>query len=126
MAFVDLANAFDRVPRKVMWWALRVVGVPEWLVKVMQAMYGGVRSRTRVISSFSEEFEVKVGVHQGSLLSPVLFIIVLEALSREFCVGWLWEILYADDLVILAKTFESLMTKMALWKNGVVSKGFRR
>ena len=79
-----LEKAFGRVPRKVLWWAPCVVGVPEWLVKVVQAMYVGARSRTRVNSSFSEEFEVKVGVHQGSVLSPLLFIIVLEALSREF------------------------------------------
>ncbi len=35
----------------------------------------------------SEEFVVKVGVHQGSVLSPLLFIMVLEASSREFRVG---------------------------------------
>ena len=33
--------------------------------------------------------------------------------------------LYADDLVILAETFESLMTKMAVWKNGVELKGLK-
>ena len=71
----------------------------------------GARSRTRVNSSFSEEFEVKVGVDQGSVLSPLLFIIVLEALSREFRVGCPWEILYADDLVILAEMFEGLISK---------------
>ena len=84
MASVNLEKAFDRVPRKVLRWALRVVGVPEWLVKVVQAMYVGARSRTHVKSSFSEVFEVGAAVHQGSTLSPLLFIIVLEALSREF------------------------------------------
>ena len=49
-----------------------------------------------------KEFEVKVGVHQGSVLSPLLFIIVLEASSREFRSGVPWEDLYADDLVIIA------------------------
>ena len=45
----------------------------------------------------SEEFGMGVGVHQGSVLSPLLFILVLEALSREFCTGVPWEFLYADD-----------------------------
>ena len=119
MIFFDLEKAFDRVPRKALWWAVRVAGVPEWLVKVVQAMYVDARSRTRVNSSFSEEFEVKVGVHQGSVLRPLLFIIVLEGFSHKFRVVSPWERLYADDLVILAETFEGLMTKMAVWKNGL-------
>ena len=41
----------------------------------------------RVGDGFSDEFEVKVGVHQDSVLSPLVFIIVLEALSQEFRVG---------------------------------------
>ena len=52
MTFVDLDKAFDRVSRKVLWWAVSVVGVPERLVKVVQAMYVDVRSRTRGNSSF--------------------------------------------------------------------------
>jgi hypothetical protein len=47
----------------------------------------------------SEAFLVKVGVHQRSVLRPLLSIIVMEALSREFRVGLPWELLYADDLV---------------------------
>ena len=49
---------------------------------------------------------LKVGVHQGSVLSPLLFIIVLEALSREFCYGVPWADLYAHDLVIIAELLE--------------------
>ena len=45
-----------------------------------------------------------------------------EALSREFRVGCPWEMLYADDLVILAELFEDLMTKVAVWKNSLESK----
>ena len=87
MAFVDLEKAFDRVPRKVIWWALRKLGVEEWIVRLVQGMYANARSRVRVGEGYSEEFEVKVGVHQGSVLSLLLFIIVLEALSREFRSG---------------------------------------
>ena len=53
-------------------------------MKLVQGMYENVRSRVRVGEGLSIECEVKVGVHQGSVLSQLLFIIVLEALSREF------------------------------------------
>ena len=69
-------------------------------------MYANARSPVRVGEGFSQEFEVKVGVHKGSVLSPLLFIIVLEALSREFWAGVSWEDLYADDLVIIADSLE--------------------
>ena len=46
-------------------------------------MYENVRSCVWVCKGLSDEFEVKFEVHQGSVLSPLLFIIVLDALSRE-------------------------------------------
>ena len=82
MAFVDLEKAFDHVPRKVIWWALRKLGVEKWIVRLVQGMYANGQSRVCVGERYSEEFEVKFGVHQGSVLSPLLFIIVLEALSQ--------------------------------------------
>ena len=68
---------------------------------VSQGMYGNAPSQVRVSEGFSKEFEMSV-VHQGSVLSPLLFIIVLEALSCEFGAGVPWEDLYAHDLVIIA------------------------
>ena len=58
MAFVELEKAFDRVPRKVIWWALRKLGVEEWIVRLVQGMYANARSRVRVGERYSEEFEV--------------------------------------------------------------------
>lgn len=122
-AFVDLEKAFDRVPRKVLWWALRSLGVEEWAVRVIQAMYENARSRVRVNGHYSEEFGVEVGVHQGSVLSPLLFIIVLEALSREFRTGVPWELLYADDLVVIADSLEECIAKLKVWKSAMEAKG---
>ena len=57
----------------------------------------------------SKGFEVKVGMHQGSALSPLLFVIVIEAISSEFRVALPWELLYADDLAVIAETEEELI-----------------
>ena len=125
MAFIDLEKAFDRVPRKVIWWALRKLGVDEWIVCLLQGMYSNARSRVRVGEGYSEEFEVKVGVHQGSVLSPLLFIIVLEALSHEFRCGVPSENLYADDLVIIAESLEECVRRLLTWKEAMEEKGLR-
>ena len=116
MAFVDLEKAFDWVPWKVIWWALRKLGVKEWIVWLVQGMYANARSHVSVGEGYIEEFEVKVGDHQGSVLSPLLFIIVLEALSWEFCSGLPWEDLYADDIVIIAESLEECVRRLLTWK----------
>ena len=121
--FVDLEKAFDRVPRKVVEWALRKVGVEEWIIWVVMAMYKNARSAVNINGIIGEAFNVKVGVHQGSVLSPLLFIIVMEALSREFRKGLPWELLYADDLVLMAESLAEIENLFGKWKRGMEGKG---
>ena len=63
-------------------------------------------------------------VHQGSVLIPLLFIL-LEALSREFREGLPMELFYADDLVLMAETEELLLEKLREWKKGMRAKSLR-
>ena len=53
----------------------------------------------------SEEFRVDVGMRQGCALSPLLFIAVVEVISRKVST-WdiLRKLLYADDLAVVAKS----------------------
>ena len=63
MCFVDLEKAFNRVPRRVMEWAIRKKRLSEILVKAVMSHYEGAETKVRVGSGLSEEFSVKVGVH---------------------------------------------------------------
>ena len=62
------------------------MGVEEWLVSAVMSMYSGAKTVVRTVYGNSKSFEEKVGMHQGSALSPLLFVIVMEAISTE-CVA---------------------------------------
>ena len=87
MAFIDLEKAFDRIPREVIWWALRESGAEVGMISMIKSMYAGIMTAVKIGGRESGKFSVRVGVHQGSVLSPFLFIIVLEALSTKFRKG---------------------------------------
>ena len=76
--FVDLEKTFDRVPRKVIEWALRKRLVPERLAQAVMSMCKRAKTPVQVGSGHLKEFDIGVGVHQGSVLSPFLFLIVLD------------------------------------------------
>ena len=125
MCFVDLEKAFDRVPRRVIEWALRMKFVEENMVRVIMKMYEGAKTKVRVRNGLSEEFEVKVGVHQGSVLSPFLFNIVMDVVCGTVMEGLVFEILYADDLVLLAESMEELRKKLSNWRDAIEKKGMK-
>jgi len=74
--------------------------------------YSGAKTVVRTVYGISKSSEVKVGMHQGSALSQLLFAIVMEAISREFRVALPWELLYADDLAVIAETEEELIKRL--------------
>ena len=122
MSFVDLEKAFDsNLVGNVQAWNRQVAGVPGLVY---------VHGREKQSKNWRwiqqpREFGVGVGVHHGSALCPLLFIIVLEGLSREFCKCCPRELLYADDLMISAVSMEELLVKLKTWKTEMKKKCMR-
>ena len=123
MCFVDLEKASDRVPRKVMEWALRKESLPEVLVKAVMSLYEGSRTKVRVGSGLSEESGVRVGVHQGSVISPLIFAIVVDAVTEQVRKGLLNKMLYSDDPVLMSENLEDLRERFQRWRGALDSKG---
>ena len=80
---MDLEKAFDTVPREMVMATLRWMGVPEVEVRMVEGTYEKTTARVVVGEGASEEFEVNIGLRQGSVLSPLLFIAVLDLISRK-------------------------------------------
>ena len=128
MCLVDMEKAFDRVPRKVMEWAMRKKDYVEVMVRAVMSLYDSAKTRVRVGSAYSEELEVKVGVHQGSVLSSSLFAIVVDVITENARRGVVNKLLYADDLVLMHETMEDLKERFWHWKDhkdALESKGLK-
>ena len=106
MCLVDLEKAFDTVPKNVLEWALRKKEISQVLVRSVMSLYDGAKTKVRVHSEWSEEFVVKVGMHQGSALTPFILSVVVDVVTEFAREGALSELLYANDLVLMSETIK--------------------
>ena len=83
MCFVGLEKAFDLAPRGILWEVLRDYGVGCPLLRAVWSLYERSRSLIHFAGSKSDLFPVHVGLWQGCPLSPVLFIIFMDRISRR-------------------------------------------
>jgi len=72
MCFVAMEKAFDIAPKKVMEWAIRKKGILAKMVRAMMNLYQRVKMKVKVRTKLPEEFLVKIGEHQESVLSPIV------------------------------------------------------
>ena len=78
--FVDLEKAYDRVPQEELWYCMRKSEIVEKYVQLVQDMYEGSETVVRCVVGTTVSFKVKVGLHQGSALSPFLFAVIMDRL----------------------------------------------
>ncbi|KAK3572495.1 hypothetical protein QTP86_033919 [Hemibagrus guttatus] len=123
--FVDLEKAYDRVPREELWYCMRKSGVAEKYVRVVQDMYEKSRTVVRCAVGQTEEFNVEVGLHQGSALSPFLFAIVMDQLSEEVRQESPWTMMFADDIVICSESREQVEENLERWRFALERRGMK-
>ena len=99
--------------------------IPEALVTAVISVYKGARTTVKVGANISEEHEVNVEVHQGSVLSPLLIAIVVDVVTNKIKEGMLQEILYADDIVFIAESMAELQEKLYGRKSALESKDLK-
>jgi len=125
MVFIDLEKAYDRVLREVLWRCLEETGVLPWYIRIIKDMYGGGRTSVRMQGGVTDDFFIGRGLHQSSALSPFLFTLVMDELTRGIQDELPWSMLFADDIVLIDETSQRVSDKLERWRSTLESRGFR-
>ena len=125
MVFIDLEKAYDKIPRNIMWWALKKHKVPTKCVTLIKDMYNKVVASVRTTNGDTSDFPINIGLHQGSALSPYIFALVMDEVTRGIQGDIPWCMLFADDVVLVDESQAGVNRKLELWRQILESKGFR-
>lgn len=112
--FIDFKSAFDHIDRNALFFKLSQMGVTFKFLNVIRNLYENTTSFMWDGQVISDEFLITVGLKQGCILSPIFFILFIEDLIQILPGGvqigniLIKLLLYADDIIFLAETPESL------------------
>ena len=122
--FVDLEKNYYRVPWEELWYCMRKSGIAEKYVRLVQDMYERSETVVRCAIGTTESFKVKVGLHQGSALSPFLFAVIMDRLTDEVRREPPWT-LFADDIVICEETRKEVERRIDSWRCALERRGMK-
>ena len=112
--FVDFKAAFDTIDRKALYFKLNQLGMSTKMLRIIKELYNGSKSAVWDGTKALEWFETKTGLKQGCLLSVMLFFLFIDDVTSCLPAGIniankvIKCLLYADDLILLAESPESL------------------
>ncbi|GKB87948.1 retrovirus-related pol polyprotein LINE-1 [Tanacetum coccineum] len=125
IAFLDLEKAYDSVPRELIWKTLVDKGRSRRYIRVVRDMYVGAKTCIRASIGYIEFFPVDVGLYQGSAISPYLFALILDELSRGIQEDIPWFLIFADDIVLVSESVEGLNIRLKNWREVLEDNGQR-
>ena len=94
-------------------------------IRSIQDMYSAVGTCVRTPVGDTQYFPVEVGLHQGSVLSPLLFIMILDVITRDIQAPIPWCMLFADDIVLIAEFRNDVNINLERWRTSLEGYGLR-
>jgi len=105
---VELEKAFEQIPHDFIWQPIRAHHIPEAYVQCVQLTSTNITSRVICMVGTSEPFIINVDFHQGSALSPLLFVRFMDSVTADIQNPHPWNLLYADDIMLATETRREL------------------
>ena len=81
--FIDYAKAFDCVDHNTLWKILKEMGIPDHLTCLLSNLYAGQESTVKTGHGTKDWFQIGKGVRQSCILSPCLFNLHAEYITRN-------------------------------------------
>jgi hypothetical protein len=125
MIFIHLEKAYDKVSRNIMWWALQKHKVLTKYIILIKDMYDNVVTSVRISDGDTNDFPINIRLHQGSALSPYLFALMMDEITRDIQGGIPWCMLFVDDVVLVDESRTGVDQKLKLWRRILEVKCFR-
>ena len=88
-------------------------------------MYAGCKTSVMTSAGRTKEIEIEVGLHQGSALSPLLFVIIIDVITEEIDEGTPWAMLFADDLVLCDPDRQMMEVRLERWRDCMEKNGLK-
>uniref|UniRef100_A0A8D8LKZ5 Craniofacial development protein 2 n=2 Tax=Cacopsylla melanoneura TaxID=428564 RepID=A0A8D8LKZ5_9HEMI len=127
MAFLDIKKAFDAVRRTKVWDALQHAGINKHMVDRIQDLYQDISSKVRTPVGTTDSFAITTGLRQGGVLSPLLFINVINEIQNKVCEkigsGKSNLMLFADDIVLWGSNNREIQIQIDAWAEKAKSYG---
>ena len=81
--FIDYAKSFECVDHNKLWKILQEMGIPDHLTCFLRNLCAGQEATVRTGHETTDWFQIGKGVHQGCILSPCLFNLYAEYITRN-------------------------------------------
>jgi hypothetical protein len=116
MVFIDLKKTYDKVTMNIMWWVLQKHKVLTKCITLIKDMYDNIVTSVRTSDGDTNDFPINIRPHQGLALSPYLFALVMDEVTRDIQGGIPWCILFADDVILVGESMMVVDHKLELWR----------
>ena len=125
MVFIDLQEAYDRVPRQEVWRCLREQDMSDKYVRLVKDTYDDARTQVKTSIGLTDKITVRVGLHQGSSLSSYLFDMILDVMVQSTKEQPPWCMLFADGIVLCSTRREHVERKLEEWRRAMEERGLK-
>ena len=88
-------------------------------------MYNNIVTSVRTSDGDTDDFPIRIGLHQGPALSRYLFALVMDEVTRVIQGDIPWCMLFADDVVLVNENRTGVNQKLELWREILESKCFK-